>query len=549
MKRRFLKFFLFILLVSVFFYIIILADLSPDMNSYRTAYGGHPTTTLHEFKAHLSNNTDNLLWFVHITDTHIGAYRLKGNSRQNLRDFLENMEYINPSFIINTGDLVNGRIPIPFEQDVEQWRDYYNILAAYDKINTSLYYDIVGNHDGYGNSLTFSYYLNWSVQKTLQYTWNRTLPSGNGNYTFIALNSAQDSGSYFPDGTSGNLNQTELDWFEAQLIAAQSSNMTIVFAHHPENDVANYTTTTSKKTFLDLIEDYNVSAYIFGHGHENIKRNQGGTICIETDSIGVSSNVAGYRIFALDNDGISSKYQPLNTWPAVLITCPIDRDLTMQAFDIPTDMTAVSIRALVFDEKEVLNVDFKIDDTSWFPMNSVPNNQYLWNASFDASILTEAEHTIIVRANSSSGISTDSVLIRVGSPNQPEIVNGPIPNFIKIKNSVPWILNLTMYEWDKKDMGIQLNWSIADVDTSLCSVVVTDILNDIVTFTPIKDATGTDNINFTLINSDGKQISQIVTIILVDRLDSAKFQLYLGIILAISVVGVVIINFLSIKRS
>ena len=551
MKKNVLfSYFIIFTLLAVYAYGVIIFDTSPDDNSYRITYGGHPTTTLQKFSAHLSNDTDNIIWFVHVTDTHIGAYLLYEDNKQNFRDFFDNIKHVlnvnnDSNFIVNTGDLTNGRIPIPDRQDIMQWADYYNIISSGGLVNTSYYYDIVGNHDCYGDSISFTYYLNCSIQQQLQYSWYRSFSFG--NYTFIALNSAQDTGSPFPDGTSGSLNQTELDWFEQQLIAAQNTaNLTFVFAHHPENDVGN-STSTSGKTFLELIETYNVSAYVFGHGHENQERNQGGTLCIESDSLGQPETVPGYRIFAIDNDGISTKYHPLNEWPAVLITCPIDRGLTMQAPDIPNNSKFVPIRALVFDENAISSVQYKIDDGTLNPMTLVPNNPNLWNASFDASILPDGEHKITVQATSPSGITTDSIVVRIGSSDTPEIVNGPLPNFYRVKNCVPWSLNLSMYEWDRIDPKSQLNWSISGVDSSFCSVVL-DPLYDYVTFAPVKDITGTDYINLTLINSRNEVTTQTISITLVNRLNPGAFQLYLGIIVIICVVGVITVNYFREKK-
>ena len=545
-KHAVLSYLVLFSLLSVYACGVLVYDTSPDENSYQTAYGGQPTTTLHKFSAHLSNDTDNIFWFVQITDIHIGAYLLMADNKQNFRDFCANVRYVlhidnDSNFIVTTGDLVNAQLPLPVGQDIRQWQNYYKIVSEEGLLNTSYYYDIVGNHDGYGNSMTFSYFLNWSVQKQLQYSWYRTFPFG--NYTFIALNTVQHTGAAFPDGTSGSLNRTELDWFEQQLITAeQTSNLTFVFGHHPENDVGT-TTTTSGLTFLQLLEKYNTSAYIYGHGHEIHERNQGGTLFIESDSLGQPLTMPGYRIFAVDNDGISTIFQHLNTWPAVLITSPIDRGLTMQAPDILNNSQMVPIRALVFDENTISAVQFKLDDGIFNPMSINPNNPNLWNASFDASSLADGEHTITVQASSSSGIASDSISVRVGSPDTPEIVNGPLPNFYRTKDSASWILNLSMYEWDRTDNGSQLNWSVSgDVNSSLCSIYF-DPLRHYALFAPIKGAVGSNTITFTLKNSRDKITSQTILITLVNRLDPGEFQLYLGIIVVTSVLGVIILDY------
>ncbi len=551
MKFRHINSFIITLLaLSFVFGAYIYMDTSPISNSYHTSYGGNYTTILQTKSAHLSNDLENIFWFLHITDTHIGGFWFTGDNRQNLADFLENAKQIlnltHQGFIVDTGDLVNGILPTPIRQDVAQWRDRYNIIMNSGLFNTSFYYDFPGNHDGYDDSLTYSYFLNWSVQKTLQYSWNRSFSFG--NYTFIAINSGADDGSPWPYGTDGSLNQAELDWFEQELTTAQGSNLTIVFSHHAETQMGD-NTTTSGKSYLELIEEYEVDAHFYGHGHVNRERNQGGTIAVETDSLGMPSSYPGYRIIAVDNDGISCKYQAINTWPAVLITCPIDRHLTMQAFDIPSSMTAAPIRALVFDENPIWNVDYRIDDGPWVSMSPVPTNDALWNCTFDASTLVEGEHKVAVRANSSSGTTTDSIYVRIGSPDQPEIINGPIPSFVRVRDSSPWTLDLSIFEWDDTYSRTQLNWSVSDVDTSLCIVEVTDVLNDVVTFTPVAGASGTDTINLTLLDADGKSNSVTLTVTLVDQMSIGQLRIYLTVVIIASVATVVILNYFLPKKS
>ncbi|MHA1785906.1 MAG: metallophosphoesterase family protein [Candidatus Helarchaeota archaeon] len=532
MKRKYCYLILF-LLIGAFVFSLVFFDMSPDKESYKTSYNGFPTTTLHDFKAHLSNDTDKIFWFVHVTDVHIGAYLLTGDNRKNFQDFFENMNHVNPNFIVDSGDLVNGEIPLPWRQDVQQWIFRNNTIAAANAYNDSYYYDILGNHDGYGEEGNWTHYLTWSVQKKLQYSWNRSFSFG--NYTFIALNTAEDRGD-FPYGTSGDLNQSELNWFEYELNITKDSNLTFVFGHHPEWDLGFNKTSTTNKGFIDLLEEYNVSAYGFGHNHENFERNQGGTICIGTDSMGQPSEVTGYRLFAVDNDGISTKFQPMNTWPAVMITCPIDRGLTMQSFDIPNVSTSVPIRVLVFDKNPVNEVKYKIDSGSWNSMSLVSGN--LWNASFDASILTDEVHSLTVTASSASGVSSDSITFHVGNNSSPVIINGPIDNFERVENSAPWTLNLSQYEWDRFDNGTKLNWSVSNVDVNFCNVVISDIINDIATFTPAPNAFGKHAIVLTLNNSRGESISQIITIELTCRLDANIFQLCLIIVAFIIILAI-----------
>ncbi|MHA1267141.1 MAG: metallophosphoesterase [Candidatus Helarchaeota archaeon] len=534
--------------ITIGFFLILLffafrsADTSPNISSFRTKYFGYPTNTIHESKTHLSNTTTNLFWFVHITDIHLGAYSILGDTHQYFRDFLQNMEIVSPNFIVDTGDTTNGKIPLPVAQDVTQWRDRYNILANAGMLNASYYYDLPGNHDGYNDSLTFSYFLNWSVQHKTQYVWNRTFSFG--NYTFIGMNSVQNKGLSWPGGTSGDFDQAELDWLETQLNATSTnSNLTMVFAHHPENDIG-HNQTSSGKSFLELLEEYKVAGYFFGHGHTNIRRNQGGTIAVETDSLGLPSNKHGYRIVTIDNDGIAVKFQELNTWPAVIITCPIDRDLTMQAPDIPNTSKIVPIRALVFDQAPVTSVEFQIDGGNWNAMNTVIGSSKLWNGSFDATILSNSIHSLTVRAMSASGTQSDTIYFRVGTSDRPEIINGHLPSFRRVQNSLPWQLNLSMYEWDRIDNGINLTWTVSNNNPTICQVLITDPINNLVTFIPLQNAVGTAVIRFTLQNSRGQEVSQTISITLVPRLNNTVFQLTLSYILIAAVSLIILINIL-----
>jgi len=491
--------------------------------SQENFWNSTPVIELHHYPGHLENES-NVFWFVHITDVHINSFeKIFGVQSDLLRQLLNNIKnYINPSFIIETGDLVNGLNPLPYYQDLNQWKIRWSVLQE-TGMNDTYYYDLVGNHDGYGNSDTFSYFLNWSIQKKLQYTFNRSL--GLSNYSFIVLNSVWSNGAEWPDGTSGELNTSELDWFESQLIKNKNSNLTFVFQHHPYTEVGNYTT-SSGKTFLELLKEFNVSADIFGHGHENLERNQGGTICIETGSLGQGDQ--SFRIFAVDNDGISSKVGILNHWPIAMITTPMDRNLSRTAYDIPNTTKVVPVRALVFDRINVDKVQFNIDNSNWSDMTNDSTNKYLWNGSFDATLFSNGVHTINLRAISNSGISTDSISIYIGNCESPEIINKKIKNINRYSNAGPLLYNISNHKWDKEDTSDKLKWNLSNIDPSFCNVQIID--NDSLLFTPVPGSSGTKTITISLIDSTGKSISQDIQITLYLRIDTDQLITILIII-------------------
>ncbi len=512
-----------VLLIFSLSLLITLSNISPIAESGEKYWESTPIVETHHYPGHLSNET-NLLWFVQITDVHINSFeKIFGVQSELLRQALNDIKnYIKPSFIIDTGDLVNGLNPLPYHQNPQQWMIRYKVLQD-TQMNSSFYYDLVGNHDGYGNSDNFSYFLNWSIQKKLQYTFNRSI--GNSNYTFIVLNSVWSNGAEWPDGTSGELNTSELDWFESQLIKNKNSNLTFVFQHHPYTDVGNFTTTTGK-SFIDLLEEYNVTADIFGHGHEDLELNQGGTICIETGTLGQGDK--SIRIFAIDNDGVSTKVGVLNNWPIAMITTPMDRDLTRTAYDIPNSSKSAPIRAIVFDKKPIIKVEFNIDNGPWYNLTNSPLIKPLWNGSFNPSTLSNGIHHVNLRAISESGISTDSVTIFIGISKKPEIINGKIKDVIRYSDAGPLRYDLSMYKWDKVDSNKLLKWNLSNVDPSFCKVQIID--NDTLLFTPNPSASGTKSIIITLNDTAGYYTSQVIHITLLSRFNSNLLVFFVTIL-------------------
>ncbi|MCK5560047.1 MAG: PKD domain-containing protein [Thermoplasmata archaeon] len=83
-----------------------------------------------------------------------------------------------------------------------------------------------------------------------------------------------------------------------------------------------------------------------------------------------------------------------------------------------------------------------------------------------------------------------------------------IPNQEKEEDSPPWALDLTNYEYDKKDSDVKLNWYITDIDTSLFRVTGEWSSDDIFIFYPVPNAYGNDEVTIWLIDTDGYMDSQ-----------------------------------------
>jgi len=99
--------------------------------------------------------TDNVFYFIHISDIHIGAENGEGSrAEDNFRNFLSDVRerIINPDSVVITGDLTDGTTgdtsSIPDEPDKWEWNQYKEILKDYPEVIKKLY-DSPGNHDRY----------------------------------------------------------------------------------------------------------------------------------------------------------------------------------------------------------------------------------------------------------------------------------------------------------------------------------------------------------------------------------------------------------------
>jgi hypothetical protein len=114
---------------------------------------------------------------------------------------------------------------------------------------------------------------------------------------------------------------------------------------------------------------------------------------------------------------------------------------------------------------------------------------------------------------------SDDATFRITPVNNAPAIIGTIPDQTKDEDASAWTLALTAYESDMEDSGIDLNWSVSGMDTALFTAEITDLDNDVLTFTPVADAYGSDVITLTLTDSGGLNASQDITITLNPVLD------------------------------
>ena len=393
-----------------------------------------PLSAGNPHSAYYCNDTDKVLWFIHASDTHIGT---SGSTDSNNLQWLVTTAktVIRPSFIVVSGDLTdstNGNwLGYPNGPYQAEWDLYKSILV--NNVDASFYFDLPGNHDAY-NDKYFSYYLTNSIQGRAtgrtQASWTRPPDTQGTYYHFLGVNTCDNTGAQFslisPYGDHAGLDSTELSFIESELVKYDGATLTMAFGHHPlvpTGDSSDTYLYYGKDQFVSLMNSHGASLYGYGHTHASSEKffsqnMTDGVFYFNISALGKDSPNQ-YTVTAIDCNGISSVTQNVGTWPVVLITAPMNRSLggtaNPYAYTV-TNATSNPIRALVFDQAAVSQVQFTIDGgTTWVSMAPVAENSPIWQGEWNASSLPEGEHTINVRAVTTSGTRTDSVTTYVKS--------------------------------------------------------------------------------------------------------------------------------------
>jgi hypothetical protein len=476
-----------------------------------------------------STATDQIFWFVHCSDTHIGA---RGSTDTNNLTWMvtTGKTAINPSFMVVTGDLTdstNGNLfGLPNGPYQAEWDSYKNVLAG--RVTASDYYDLPGNHDAYSDKY-FAYYLANSVQgqatHSTQVSWTKTFPFG--TYHFLGVNSCDNTGAAFsptsPWGDHAGLDQGELDFIGARLSENAAADLTFVFGHHPVTDTGASDDTWlfyGHQPFISALDGYKASLYGYGHTHDvsdvQFAGNAytgtmvNGGIRYENIASVAKSSSNNYDVIAVDCNGVSSVPATIGTWPVVLITAPTARRLGATvnpfAYTVPA-ASANPVRALVFDAGTVSSVAFKCDaETTWHPMTRVSGNTKLWQGVWNASALAAGEHTLTVQA---VGTTTKShaitVLVEASAGNRAPVAAND--SFSTAQNTT---LNVAAPGVLANDSDPEGNAITAALVSGPARGTLTLNADGSFIYTPASGFTGSDS--FTYQASDGSLASNMATV-------------------------------------
>ncbi|KAG0234133.1 Transmembrane protein 62 [Actinomortierella wolfii] len=327
---------LVVLVVSAWSYAVYLDRIATrTMRASNTPGRRSPETTAstsgrkaEEASSHGSTRSDDT-----VSDLHISTFRKA--STANFYTFLSTaLPYINPSFVVVTGDLTDAKDKklVGSTQYVEEWITYQDALeesGVLKKRNGTFWHDLRGNHDCFNvpdwNS-DQNMYAMMSATRTPGFMFD--VKTEYGKYGFIGIDSCPKPGPARPYNFFGLFETPDMDHLAKRLSLSQGNNHTFVFSHYPVTTTV-FGQTSKGESFADLSKSFSV--YMCGHLHK-LKWGMGDALQSYQPShfleleVGDMKQNGIYRIMAVDHDMISFAdiNMPLTTIPPALNPGPLE---------------------------------------------------------------------------------------------------------------------------------------------------------------------------------------------------------------------------------
>ncbi|CAH1408192.1 unnamed protein product [Nezara viridula] len=333
----------------------------------------------------ISDSSDHLMWFVQVSDIHLSNFRDKtrGTTLLELCDFT--FKHINPSVILATGDLTDGRKwdSVGSMQIKEEWIMYKGILDKCRTLKKIPWLDIRGNHDNFDVPDVYSpknLFLKYSMQgRNQSRSYIRKLSIGSETYAFVAVDATPDVGIKMTFNFAGILSDTEVDRLMGFHRELNDVNYTVWFSHYPTSCIV------SQPEIRNIIaSDQNSVAYLCGHLHTffglapnmySLQKN--GFYELELGDWKVNRV---YRVAAIDHGLFSFTDVKHNDWPVVLVTNPKHALFQSRREPLEAMLSSTHIRVLVFSPDKINSVMIRIDSGPWNNASHVsgPLHVLLW---------------------------------------------------------------------------------------------------------------------------------------------------------------------------
>jgi len=261
----------------------------------------------------IKEEMSNSFTFVHLTDFHIGDPRgLTENFKQIIgwkaaRKVVEEINLLNPDFVIITGDLTFGQL-YPFEY-IFEYQTCYEILQDF----TVPTYLCPGNHDGYIQTFQdgFTFWENYFGPLYYSFDYEKTHFLSINSYDWPAK--ARLGFSYLVFNWGGSIQEDQINWIEQDLIDhAEADQICMMMHHNPLWDTTSNSlignSYYNREKILNLIRSHNVDAVFDGHVHFDNITVDNDTLYVTTTTVSSSlddDGYWGYRLIRVENSSIT----------------------------------------------------------------------------------------------------------------------------------------------------------------------------------------------------------------------------------------------------
>lgn len=337
--------------------------------------------------------------FIHFTDPHI---TLDEKYNEMMRVAMNEMNQIEPDFIVVTGDMVLEGDKV----SIEQARRWFNRYVSLINCLEMPIYHTIGNHDvagifyhqdmsgqsGYNKGLYYSYF----GPPYYSFDW--------GNFHCIVLdpNRFEEGRQYF------EISEEQISWLRRDLSFYKEDTPLLVFFHEP------IYSWTNKDELIHLWGNRQVRLFS-GHWHFNVLLSHQGEDILEQVSGSLSGGwwkqegpdgrLGGYRIYQIKGDEIDSFYREINQKRQIDWIEP--KPMVSQLSDV---------MALIYTEHApLIRAQYQINQGAWVPM--VIEKQDAWfmaKGSIDChDYLGPGYHEMTVQAEDEAGFFNKTINFKI----------------------------------------------------------------------------------------------------------------------------------------
>ncbi|XP_048505686.1 transmembrane protein 62-like isoform X2 [Athalia rosae] len=313
-------------------------------------------------KYQITGTSDNILWFLQVSDIHISIFRDLSRITE-LREFCDiTVSAIRPSVVLASGDLTDAKAEnkMGSGQIQKEWEHYQQVLQDSNVLQKTMWLDVRGNHE----------------------------PGPRRPFNFVGVLTSAEA-----DNIAKYVQQAR----------AQGGDYIIWFGHYPTSCIL----AQCPGGVRSILGRYREGmAYLCGHFHmlggavpNMYTLQQAGFLELE---LADWKDNRMYRLGAIDHGQFSFIDLKHREWPVALITNPKHALYMMpQKENLQSISESTHIRVLAFSIAELKSVEVQIDEGGWWECHQVKGPLYVveWNPILYKSGL----HLIQVRVLDNDG--------------------------------------------------------------------------------------------------------------------------------------------------